>query len=97
MSQTSLQSKIHRGSRRRAVVILQHAAQSLAACDCSIMIGTKFLGHDQSVAETLVVSFQMVMQNEFLNYLTQRAFTKQDHLIQARFPDAADEPFGIGV
>jgi hypothetical protein len=37
------------------------------------------------------------MENEFLNGLAQRAFTKEDHLIQAGFLDALDEPFGIRV
>ena len=35
--------------------------------------------------------------NEFLHGLAQRAFTKEDHLIQAGFLDAPDEPFGIRV
>ena len=67
------------------------ATGRLIAFDCSLRIGINVLGHDQSVAETLVVTFQM------MHGLAQRAFTKEDHLIQAGFLDAPDEPFGIRV
>jgi hypothetical protein len=37
------------------------------------------------------------MYNEFLNGLAQRAFSEEDHLIQAGLLYAPDESFGIGV
>ncbi len=84
-------------SRRGTVVIVEHAAQPLAAPDCSTMTSMPFIRHDQSVAETLVVSFAMIMRNELLNPFAQRALTEQNHALQAGFLDAAYESLGVRV
>jgi hypothetical protein len=53
--------------RRGAVVVVEHATQSLAPPDCSALASMLFVRNDQSVAETLVISFTMIMLNEILN------------------------------
>ena len=60
-------------------------------------MGINFLGYDQPVTETLVVSFQMIMPHKFGNPFAQRILAEPDHAIQAGFLDAADESFGIGI
>ena len=39
----------------------------------------------------------MVMRYKFSNGVSQRILTKEDHLIQTAFFDAADEAFGIRI
>ena len=39
----------------------------------------EFIAHNQPVAETLVVSFPVIMQNELVHSFAQRAFTEEDH------------------
>ena len=53
--------------RRGAVVVVEHATQSLAAPDRSALTSMPFVRNDQSVPETLVISFAMIMLNEILN------------------------------
>ena len=47
-------------SRGGAVIIVQHAAQPLAALDRSMITIMGFIRDDQPVAETLVVSLEMI-------------------------------------
>ena len=54
---TSRNSRISRGG---AVIIVQHAAQPLAALDCSMITIMGFIRDDQPVAETLVVSLEVI-------------------------------------
>jgi hypothetical protein len=53
-----------------------------------------FMWHDQPVAETLVVSLAVIMQNELVNPFAQRSLTEEDHALQAGFLDAAYESLG---
>jgi hypothetical protein len=82
-------------SRRGAVVVVEHAAQPLPAQHCSIVTSWLLIWHDQAVSQTRVVALAMVMQNELSNCCAQRALTKEQHPIQARFLDAADESLGV--
>ena len=49
---------------RRAVVVVQHASQSLASLDRSITVCRNSLGSNEPVAQPLMISFQMVMGQE---------------------------------
>src|SRR4051812_33234189 len=59
---------------RSAVVIAQHAAETLAPAGRSIVL--RVLRHDQPVAETIVVSLAMIMGNQLANTFAQRALTE---------------------
>lgn len=74
-------------SRRRTIVEIQHAAQTLTAQHRSTMTNLACIGHNHPVAETLVVSLTVIMQNELVNSLAQRAFTE----------DAANKALRTGV
>src|SRR5947209_2576697 len=93
----SLPAVARRTSRRGAVVIVQHPAQTLAAPDRSTLISMAFIRRDQPVAETLVVSLAMIMRNELVNPFSQRALTEEDHALQAGFFNAAHESLGICI
>ena len=59
------------------------------------MTSFAFIGHYQAVAETLVVSLAVIVQNELVNSLAQCAFTEEDHSVQAGLLDAANETLRI--
>ena len=84
-------------SRRGAVVIVQHSAQPLAAQHCSRMTRLAFIWHDQPVAETLVVSLAVIVRREFVDRLPQRAFTEEDHPVQAGFLDGSNKALRLGI
>ena len=84
-------------SRGGAVIIVQHAAQPLAAPDPSTIPSMGFVRGDQPVAETLVVSLAMIMHYEFVNSFVQRALPEQDDALQTGFLDAAHESLGVGI
>jgi hypothetical protein len=56
-----------------------------------------FIWDDQPVAKTLVVAFCMITRDEFVDGFAQRAFTKEDHSVQAGFFYAADEALRVGI
>jgi hypothetical protein len=49
------------------------------------------LGRDQSIADTLVISFTVVVLNVLGDDLAQVPFAKRDHLAQTLLPDRAHE------
>jgi hypothetical protein len=53
--------------------------------------------HDQTVIKTLVVALAMVMRHELVNRLPQRAFSEEDHPVQAGFFDASDKAFRMRI
>src|SRR4051812_4558811 len=55
------------------------------------------VGKNQSVAQSLVVAFRLVMGYEVLNCCPQGGFAEQDHPFQTGFLDAADKSFSVGV
>jgi fermentation-respiration switch protein FrsA (DUF1100 family) len=52
------------GRSRGAVVVVQHAAQTLASLDRSIKACRNSLGGNEPVAQPLMISFPMVMSHE---------------------------------
>ena len=50
-----------------AVVVVQHAAQSLASLDRSISVYRNGLRSNEPVAKSLMISFQMIMGHELSN------------------------------
>jgi hypothetical protein len=65
------------------IIVVQHAAQPLAAPDRSTIASMRFIRDDQPVAQTLVVSLGMIMRDEFVNPFAQRALAEEDHALQA--------------
>jgi hypothetical protein len=60
-----------RSSGRCSIVVVQHAAQTFAAQHCSTVISLACNGNKQPVAEVLVVSLAVIMQNELVISLAQ--------------------------
>ena len=49
------------------------------------------------ISQPLVVSFTVIVGNEFPNRIPQGLFTKEDHLLQTVLLDSADEAFRLCV
>ena len=52
---------------------------------------------DQSVADSLVVPFQMIVRDELSNQLPQVPLTQRDHFAQALVTNRANESFGVCI
>jgi len=76
-----------------AEVIPQHAAESLTARDvtgCAAHFGARF---DDPVVEPLMVSFRVIMGDEFLGGVGQRSITEENHAVKAFFFYGSNETF----
>ena len=61
------------GTRQRAVVIPQHAAESLTARDLAGCAAHFVAWFDEPIVKPLMVSFRVIMGNEFMSGITQRS------------------------
>jgi hypothetical protein len=52
---------------------------------------------EQSIAEPLMVTFRMIMLQEFRYRTTQRRWPNEYYPVQARFFDCANEAPGMGI
>lgn len=82
---------------RAAMIVLQQPAQPLAALDWPVALSHEFVGIDDSVVESLVVPFGVIVLGELLDRALQHPRTKQDHPVETLFFDRADEPLGIRI
>ncbi len=57
------------------MVVAQKPAEPLATLDRPIRLADFFAGLDDLVAKTLVVSFAMIMEQEFSNCFAERTLT----------------------
>jgi hypothetical protein len=64
-----------------AVVVIQHSAESVVGLHPSAFRDRSFRSHDETVFESLMVPFQMIMRNEMSNRVSERIFTKENHLL----------------
>jgi hypothetical protein len=76
-------------SRRGTMVVVQHAAQTLTAQHCSTMTSFAFIGHNQAVPETLMVSLAVIVQNELVNPLQSRWKVPSPAVAQRRIPSGS--------
>src|SRR5215471_20929234 len=70
------------------MVVVQHPAQTLTAQHRSASICVRPLRQDQPVAESLVVSLVVIMQNELLDPFAQSLFPEPDHPFQTIYYEA---------
>ena len=80
-----------------AVIILEQAAETLAAGDGAIAIADIGFGRDELIAQTLMVSLGMIVRDVLIQRVAERLFADEDHLVEAFFLDRADETFAAGV
>jgi hypothetical protein len=73
------------------IIVVQHSAQPLAAPDRSGATGVRVFLRYEPVTQPLIVPLAMIMHNEFVNRLPQRAFSEQNHPLQAGFLDGSDK------
>ena len=75
------------------MVIPQHAAESLTTCNFASSAAHFVAWFDDPIAEPLMISFGMIMGNEFLSGVTQRCVTEENHAVKTFFFDGSDETF----
>lgn len=75
------------------MVIPQHATESLTACDLAGNAAHFVAWFDDPIAEPLMISFSMIMGNEFLSGITQRSLAEKNHAVKAFFFDRSNETF----
>jgi len=78
-------------SRCLAMVVAQGSTKALTTFDWPDGGTLQYLGRDQSIAETLVISLTVVVLNILGDDLAQVPFTERDHLAQTLLPDRAHE------
>src|SRR6516165_733575 len=79
------------------VVVIQHAAQALAALNLAGVAEMASFWTDELVRQTLVIAFTVIMRDEVLNSCPQRFLAEEDHAIQAGLLDAAHKSLRVGV
>jgi len=79
------------------VVVIQHAAQALAALNLACVAEMASFWTDELVRQTLVIAFTVIMRDEVLDGCPQRLLAEEDHAIQAGLPDAAHKSLRVGV
>jgi hypothetical protein len=80
-----------------AQVVVQQATETLSPLDLPTACPNTYGWRDQPVLQPLMVPLVMVVLDEFTNSSAKRTLTEQDQPVQARFLDAPDEAFRVGV
>src|ERR1019366_6384747 len=80
-----------------AVVVVQHAAQALAALDLTRVAEMAGLWADQLVRQALVIALAVIVGDEILHGCPQRLLPEEDHALQAGLLDAAHKSLRVGV
>ena len=71
---------------RGSVVVFQQSTQSCTTRNRPVAASGRSDGEEQPVAHAFMVAFAMVMLDQFLNRVTERAFANEDEPIQTRSP-----------
>jgi hypothetical protein len=81
----------------RPVIVFEHSAEALSASDRSVAMCETAIRNNEQITDALMVPLAMIVDNELPNGLPQRAFSEQNHPLQAGFFDTAHEAFGVAV
>ena len=65
-------------SRRVSIVIVEHSAEPLSPSDCSCFCVDPFDWSDRPISQALMISFSVIIRNEFSDPVRQRVFTEED-------------------
>jgi hypothetical protein len=71
------------------MIVAQGSTKTLATFHYPDSAAIQYLGRHQSIAETLVISFTVVVLNILGDDLAQVPFAERDHLAQTLLPDFA--------
>src|SRR5262249_48876956 len=86
-----------RSLRGVAIVVVEHSTESFTPPDLAGTSQVRRIGHDEPVAESLVMAFSVIMNRKFLDTFSQRILTEEDHSAEARFLYGPNKSLGIGV
>ena len=79
------------------VVELQEATQPRTTRNRPVAASRPLDGEEQPVVHALMIAFVMIVLNEFVDDVPERAFANEHQLRQTRFLDRPDEAFGQRV
>jgi hypothetical protein len=60
------------------VIVLQHSSEALSAYDLSFTLADVFVGRNDLVLQSLMVSLDVIMFDEVIDRPAQHALTKED-------------------
>jgi hypothetical protein len=80
-----------------SVVETKHSTEPSNALDWADSRIIAVIRLDQTVVEPLVIPLGVVMSGEFSSGFPKRAFSEEDHSVEALILDRSDEPLGVGV
>ena len=80
-----------------AVIVLQHSTETRTRQDGADILRMIPTSLDQSVVDSLVVSFRVVVLNVLVDRISEMPFTEDDHSIKALRFDRSDETLSVSV
>src|SRR5262245_17565495 len=83
-------------SRGLTIVIVEHSAEPLVLSYSAVRLD-RLHWNKETIVESLMVPLPMIMRHKLANRISQRVFTKEDHLLQAILLNRSDEPFRISI
>ena len=79
------------------MVVAEHPAESVAASNVAVGIGSQSPRGDQLIVDALVVALEMVVRCELCHDLPKVAFAEDHEVVQALASDRADESLSEGI
>ncbi len=86
---------MNRQSGRSSVVVAQHPTQSFPACKIASRAACLFPRFYQTIAQSLVVSLAVVVEDEFLHSSQQSRLAEEDQPMQAFVFDQSHETLDV--
>ena len=84
-------------SRGGTMVILQQSSKPLTRQHATVVDGRVCDGHDQLIAQALMIAFAMIVLDELGDGSPERRFTEENHPVQAGFLDRPNEALRVCV
>src|SRR5262249_8237228 len=84
-------------SRGLAVIVAEQSAEACSPDHMTHMTTHGSLRRDESVFETLMIAFGMIMVQVLVDDIIEGAFTDHDHLLQGFLLDGTDDPFAVRI
>lgn len=79
------------------MVVLEQAAESLAADEFAVRFSHGIVRVDDAVVESLMVPLRVVTGDVLAHGVAEHGRAEEDQAVQALILDRADEAFGIGI
>ena len=78
-------------------VVVESAAESLAALNLSVPIGRRFRRLDQPILKSLMIAFSVVVSKIFTNSKPEVIFPEENDSVQTILLDGSHKAFRVGI